>query len=444
MLPGSMADIAPLTPLRFDLSKLSTGLGPVVAPPYDVINDAERAALCARHPNNVVRLELPEGEGDAKYEGAAKLLAEWQRTGVLQRDNEPAFYRYDQRFVPPGETRTVTRRGFFALVRAVPFEDRVVLPHERTLSGPKEDRWKLLQATKTQLSPGFLLYRDARSLLDQPLKSGREIAAFSTPDGVHHSLSKVTARDAIHAICAGLAQSTLLIADGHHRYETSVRYATEAGAAGNGKAEHRYFMALLVNGDDPQLRVFPTHRHVHGLASVDFGELLARAEATFSVLRLPKDVDAAGALEALRLAGAGGASFAVLAPDGSGAVLTLRKDVDLASHPTLGREAPALVRTDVTILHAAVLEHLLGISKEAQAAKTNIWYPQDAAGAFAELRKGKGQLLFLMNPTPVEHVRDVAEAGLVMPQKSTFFYPKVPTGLLFHTLIPERFVPIVL
>lgn len=162
-----MAEIAPLTPLRYDLSKLEGGLGDVVAPPYDVIDEAQKAALIAKHPNNIVRLILPDGEGDTKYANAAKVLDAWRADQVLVRDTEPAFYRYDQTFLPPGGGKTgITRRGFLALVKLHPFSDRIVLPHERTLSGPKEDRLKLFRATKTNLSPGFMLYRDPRGDLN--------------------------------------------------------------------------------------------------------------------------------------------------------------------------------------------------------------------------------------------------------------------------------------
>src|SRR5579859_5331646 len=180
-----MAEIAPLTPLRYDLARLPNGLASVVAPPYDVISPEQRAELAARDPHNVVRLILPEGEGDAKYGHAASLLAEWCAGGVLVRDPEPSFYRYDQTFLPPGGTgKAITRRGFLALVKLVPLSERIVLPHERTLTGPKEDRLKLFRATHTNLSPGFMLYRDARGVLDAPLGTGQPLAEFSTPDGV--------------------------------------------------------------------------------------------------------------------------------------------------------------------------------------------------------------------------------------------------------------------
>ncbi|HXN34442.1 MAG TPA: DUF1015 domain-containing protein [Polyangiaceae bacterium] len=440
-----MAEIAPLTPLRYDLARLSGGLASVISPPYDVISPAERAALAARDPHNIVRLILPDGDGDTKYARAAELLARWRSDGVLVRDLEPSFYRFDQTFTPPGDggMRAITRRGFLALVKLVPLADRVVLPHERTLSGPKEDRLKLFRATGTNLSPGFMLYRDPRGELDGPLAEGEPIAEMDTPDGVHHALARVRSGGALRAIVEGVARSKLLIADGHHRYETAVRYGEEVSAAHPGappRAEHRFFLTFLVNGDDPHLVVFPTHRHVHSLDSFSFDELVRQVRDTFLVAELSRGAESEEIVAALRRAGDRGPSVAAAAPDGRVIVLTLRQDAPLDMHPTLGQKPKVLRTTDVTLLHAGILEHILGITPQAQAAKTNLYYPQDAKAALGAIRSGNGNVLFLMNATPVAHVREVAEAGEVMPQKSTFFYPKVPTGLAIHTLDPARVV----
>ena len=453
-----MAEIAPLTPLRYNLARLEAatdggGLASVVAPPYDVIDATQRAELAARHPNNVVKLILPDGEGDAKYAHAADLLMSWRSEGALVRDDVPAFYRYDQTFAAPGSGGSgakITRRGFLGLVKLVELDQGIVLPHERTLSGPKEDRLKLFRATRTNLSPGFMLYRDPARALDSALEHASDLAAFDTADGIHHALAKITDREAMRAIVEGVAKSSLLIADGHHRYETALRYSKEAAesaqmGAGNkpvARGEHLYFMVFFANGDDPNLVVFPTHRHIHSLGRFDFNELTEAvgAEKLFDVTPLPGGASADVLKAELATAGKTAPSLVACSGDGRASLFTLRKDADLAAHPVLGKRPEPLRRTDVALLHMGLLEPVLGITPEAQAAKTNIYYPQDGATALRELRSGKGQVLFLMNATPVSQVREVAEAGEVMPQKSTFFFPKVLTGLCIHTLEPDRAV----
>ena len=448
-----MAEIAPLTPLRYDLSRLvgTGGLASVVAPPYDVIDAAQRAELASRHPTNVVKLILPDGEGDAKYGHAADLLESWRTEGALVRDDVPAFYRYDQTFAAPGKSGSgakITRRGFLGLVKLVDLDKGIVLPHERTLSGPKEDRLKLFRATRTNLSPGFMLYRDPARALDAALEHASDLTSFDTADGVHHALAKITDPAALRAIVEGIAKSSLLIADGHHRYETALRYskeATEAARSGAGNnpvpgGEHQYFMVFFANGDDPNLVVFPTHRHVHSLGRFDFNELGKEAESLFEVTPLPGGASADVLTAALADAGKIAPSVVACSGDGRATLFSLRSDADLSKHPVLGKRPEPLRRTDVALLHMGLLEAVLGITPEAQAAKTNIYYPQDGVTALRELRSGKGQVLFLMNATPVAQVREVAEAGEVMPQKSTFFYPKVLTGLCIHTLEPDRAV----
>jgi uncharacterized protein (DUF1015 family) len=371
-----MAEIAPLRPLRYAAKDLS----PLVAPPYDVISPSEREALKARSPHNVVRLILPDGEGEAKYAHAAEVLASWRKDGVLVRDEQPAFYRYEQSFEPPGGGARRKRRGFLALVRTVPFSARIVLPHERTLSGPKEDRLRLFRSTRTNLSPGFMLYRDAQGVLEPALDTAEEIAVFSTPDGVEHRLAKVSGAGAVQAITQHIAKSTLLIADGHHRYETAVHYAgevdqTESSAAPFGPhPEHRYFMAFLCNGDDPNLVVYATHRLVHSLPSFDWEAFLRRAGDWFDVV--PQSGSVSELTQKLAGAGRSSTSFLVVGPARSGtaerALLRLKAGADLARHPTLGQRPDVVRKTDVAILHSALLEHVLGISIEAQAKKTNL------------------------------------------------------------------------
>src|SRR5689334_20494703 len=261
-----MADIAPLRPLRYAPSALER----VVAPPYDVIDASMRARLGARDPHNVVHIDLPEGEGDARYARAKELFQKWQDEGVLVRDETPSYFRYSQTFEPPGGGSRLTRKGFFALVRAVPYSARVVLPHERTLTGPKQDRIMLSRTTRATLSPQFMLYSDPKRSLDSELDSGEPFAEFSTDDGVLHRLSRVSSPERVRAITQALSSGTLLIADGHHRYETAVALGAEfdeaaraGGRSVSPRAEHLYTFAFLANGDDPSLVVFATHRLIH-------------------------------------------------------------------------------------------------------------------------------------------------------------------------------------
>lgn len=429
-----MADVSPLDPLGYDPRLFRE----VLAPPYDVIDPELRRTLAARHARNVVHIDLPEGDGDARYENARNLFEAWQREGVLTRHGAPAFLRYTQSFEPPGGGARVTRKGFFALVRATPYSEGSIMPHERTLTGPKLDRKKLAWATRATLSPQFMLYSDPEGALESDLESGVEYASFETDDGIQHRLSRILDPAAIRRIQATLAAERLLIADGHHRYETSVvlaedvdREARARGATPSPRAEHLFTPVLLANGDDPGLLVFPTHRLVHSLPRADFDEVLARVKPLFDVAIGPID----------RLGEADERALGVVAKGGRSAILTPRSDADLGAHPVLSKR-PAIVReTLVALLHDGILEDVLGISPEAQALKTNIRYLQDVRDGVRALERDEGQLLFVCKATPVAVIRRVAEAGEVMPQKSTFFHPKVPTGLLFHTLDPSRSVP---
>lgn len=434
-----MVDIAPLKPLRYSPDTLAR----VVAPPYDVIDPALRAELGGRDPHNVVHIDLPEGEGGARYENARRRFVEWQEQRVLTRDDTPAYYRYAQTFEPPEGGARIIRKGFFALVRALPYASGTVLPHERTLTGPKEDRVALSRATRAMLSPQFMLYADPNRGMDADLDSGAPYAAFRTDDGVEHELFRISEPGAIARITAALSGSSLLIADGHHRYETAVRMAEEltcevrrAGRGPRADGEHLYTFALLANGDDPSLVVFATHRLVHSLPGFDPGMLASRTAEWFECRVVE------GGLDGLRAALGASTSPAIgaLTRGDAAMLLTLRSDVDLSLHPILGKRPEVLRRTAVALLHDAILDHVLGITPEAQAAKKNLRYVQDPRKGAVELSAGTAQVLFLMNPTPVATVRQVAESGEVMPQKSTFFYPKVPSGLFFHTLDPERSV----
>ncbi|MEO7097231.1 MAG: DUF1015 family protein, partial [Polyangiales bacterium] len=260
------------------------------------------------------------------------------------------------------------------------------------------------------------------------------------PGPIEHVLTKVARPDAVRAVVEHIAKGSLLIADGHHRYETALHYSREIEGQGatSAKAEHKFFMVFLANEDDPNLLVFPTHRLVHGLPSFSLDALLSKTSDAFVAKDLPSG-DGASYMKALVEAGKKAPSLVALADKGKRAVLlTLRDGFDASKHPTLGQRPQALRSTDVAILHAVILEHALGITLEAQAKQTNLAYLKDANDAVKRATAGEGDVLFLMNATPVSQVRAVAEEGEVMPQKATYFYPKVLTGLTIHTLDPKR------
>ncbi|MCC7537400.1 MAG: DUF1015 domain-containing protein [Deltaproteobacteria bacterium] len=439
-----MVEIAPIRALRYTSSELAD----LVAPPYDVIGPEQRARLGARSPHNVVHLDLPEGDGDARYANAAALLARWRSEGVMARDQLPALFCYEQTFEPPGGGAPRTRVGFFALVRAEPYERRAVLPHERTLSGPKEDRYRLMCTTKAALSPVFLLYPDPDRVVAGALSKARGHATFTTDDGIRHTLRVLADADALATIRAHLAGVSAVIADGHHRYETALRYAAqvdaERAAAGlaeaSPRAAHRFVLAFLAAVEDPGLAVFPTHRLLHSLPSFDWERAAAGAAEWFEIAELGSGLDAPALVARLADAGAERPAIAAVLRDGRAYSLRLRGDRDAGTHPTLGAR-PAVLRTsDVVILHDVLLEGVLGVSRQAQLEQRNITYLKDARDAVARVRGGEGDVLFLLNPTPVPLVRAVAEAGEVMPQKSTYFHPKVLTGLLVHLLDPDETV----
>ena len=428
-----MADIAPMRPLHYDPALMPM----VVAPPYDVIDEPMRARLAARHENNVVHIDLPQGEGETKYDNARERFEAWQRSSVLVRDESAAFWRYAQTFVPPGGGEAITRKGFLSLVRAVPLSERVILPHERTLKGPKLDRLMLSRATRATLSPQFMLYSDPDRTLDADLDSGEPFADFKTEDGIRQQLWRVTEPAAIQRIVEFMRDRTMLIADGHHRYETSVAISEEFEAAARAqgqvtsdRSEHRFTFAFLANGDDPSLVVFPTHRLVHSLQSFDWLGFLRQLEPWFDATFFNGRINDLQS----RLASSGPLAIAAVAKGARAALLKLKPGVDVAKHPVLGRRPAVLHETSVALLHDMILEGCLKISPEAQAQKTNLKYLQEPKTGLSALERDEGQVLFLMNGTPLSVVRQVAEAGEVMPQKSTFFYPKVITGLCFHTL----------
>jgi uncharacterized protein (DUF1015 family) len=423
-----MADVQPLRALHYDPAVVGP-LADVVAPPYDVIDAGQRAELMARSPFNVVAIDLPQGDPDP-YEAAREQFESWQLQGALVRDEEPAVWAHTQDYTGP-DGRTLTRRGFFCRVRIEDYGPGRVRPHERTHPGPKEDRLRLTRATRANISPIFSLYSDPTQAAWAALAPATRQAPWgevTDADGTTHRIWRVSDPEAIAAVKQATSQAELLIADGHHRYETMRAYAEEIGGA-TGPApqgEHRYILMCLVALEDPGLTVFPTHRLVNHLDS-DRKQALAEAlRRDFEITEVP--------LEQIAPApGSGPLQLGYIDADSRRPLRLTLKDQAIADAALPGR-SPAYRELDTGVLEALVLKGALGLSDEDISHFNGLFYARDTAEALEMVRSGEYDAAFLMRPTPVQQVREVAAAGENMPPKSTYFFPKLLTGLLFNPL----------
>jgi uncharacterized protein (DUF1015 family) len=416
-----MAEIQPLRALHYDLDKVGP-LADVTAPPYDVIDEEDRAALMERSPYNVVAIDLPEGEPD-RYAAAAQLLESWQLDGALVRDEEPAIWAHTQDYSGP-DGSTLTRRGFFCRVHIEDYGPGRVRPHERTHPGPKEDRLRLTRATRTNISPIFSLYSDPGQSAWAALSEATESEPWGEvgdAEGTVHRLWRVSDPEAIAAVQAATAGAELLIADGHHRYETMQTYAEEIG----GEGDHRYILMCLVALEDPGLTVFPTHRMLSGLDAERRAALKAALERDFEIEEV--------ALEQIAPPpGRGLLQLGYIDSEQRPLRLTL-KDQAIADAALPGY-SKAYRELDTGVLEALLLKGALGLSDDDISHFKGLFYARSTAEALAMVRSGDYDAALLVRPTPVEQVRDIAAEGENMPPKSTFFYPKLLTGLLFSPL----------
>jgi uncharacterized protein (DUF1015 family) len=420
-----MADVQPLRALHYDPA-VAGPLSDLVAPPYDVIDARQRTALLARSPFNVVAVDLPHAQPGAQdpYAAAHELFESWQLQGALVRDGEAAVWAHTQDYSGPDGVRR-TRRGFFCRVRIEDYGPGRVRPHERTHPGPKEDRLRLTRATRANISPIFSLYSDPTQAAWGALSSATEQppwADITDSDGTVHRLWRVSDPAAIEAVRAATCEAELLIADGHHRYETMRSYAEEIG----GEGEHSYILMCLVALEDPGLTVFPTHRLVRGLDEQRRAALARALERDFEVSDVPVEQIAPAA-------GRGPLQLGFIDRwDGRPLRLTLR-DQAIADR-ALSEHSQAYRELDTGVLETLLLKGALGLSDEDISHFNGMFYARDTAEALAMVASGEYDAAFLMRPTPVEQVREVAAAGENMPPKSTFFYPKLLTGLLFNPL----------
>jgi uncharacterized protein (DUF1015 family) len=401
-----MADVRPLRALHYDPA--SDPIADVVSPPYDVIDPEQRAALKQRSEHNVVEIDLPQG--DDPYGHAAEVFAEWRTDGTLIRDDEPAYWVLVQDYTGP-DGRSYTRTGFFARVRVVEYGAGKVRPHERTHPGPKEDRLRLTRATKANLSPIFALY-DAPAPLSAP--DEEPFADVTDEDGTRHRLWRVPADP---AVADALADAELLIADGHHRYETARVYADEIG----GEGAHRYVLTCLVSLEDPGLTVFPTHRLLTDLKDSERQEALGQT--------LKRDWD----IERIEI------DDLEPTPDGQ-AVQLGYIDSHFQQAFRLRLKEPVdgpLGGLDTAVLEQLILKGPLEMTDDDISHFNGLDYSRSFAEAKQRILDKDVDAAFFTGAVPVTQIRDIAAAGEVMPPKSTYFFPKVLTGLLFHPLDEE-------
>jgi uncharacterized protein (DUF1015 family) len=417
-----MAEIQPLRALRYEPRAVGS-LDAVAAPPYDVIDDDLRAQLAAKSPFNVVEIDLPKAEnGGDPYLHAQTTMEAWQQEGILVRERNPSIWALTQDYDAP-DGRHYTRHGFFARVRVEDYGPGRIRPHERTHPGPKEDRLRLTRATRANLSPIFSLFPDPEGAAWRALEPETASEPFDTvtdADGTVNRLWRVTEPATIEAVQRALDGRELLIADGHHRYETARVYAQEVG----GEGEHQYVLMFLCALQDPGLTIFPTHRLLTGLDHEQTAALEEVLERDFEARDVTTDELAPRAADP-------GVQMGFLTRSRSQR-LTLaaaeRVDEALADHPSAYR------RLDTAVLEGLVLKGALKMTDDDIDHQHGLSYSKSFDDAVAAVRDHRADAAFFMRPTPVEQVQQVAAAGESMPPKSTYFFPKIPTGLVFNPL----------
>ena len=423
-----MAEIRAFKALRFDTEKAGA-IEELVCPPYDIISEEQRQEYLYRNQNNIIRLELPKG--DEPYKTAGEVLKKWLDSGVLKKDSEDAVYIYEEEFSINGIHAKF--KGCIVRVKIEEFSKGVVLPHEETLSKAKEDRFNLMKATNCNFSQIYSLYMDSEhkivNRLDKLSDCKPEIE-LTDGDKVTHRLWIVTDKDEINAICSDFADKKLYIADGHHRYETALNYRNYCRENGIGDGGEDYVMMMLVDMEHDGLVVLPTHRLVRDLESFDKEKILNDCKEYFDV---SEESDVSTAESKLKeLYDEGKKAFAFYSGDKGYNLLVLRDEKVIEE--LLPNKSKATQGLDVTVLHTLVLEKIFGIDAENMAKQINLTYTRLFDEAIESVDTGKAQCAFILNPTRVTEIRDVAAAGEKMPQKSTYFYPKLITGLVMNKL----------
>lgn len=428
-----MAKIIPFKALRYNTTKIKE-LGKVTAPPYDVISPQDQDAYYDLHPNNIVRLDFGkplagDNETSNKYSRAATLLKLWREQGILKTDPKTAFYVIAHDYTTP-TGKKMTFAGVYALLKLEDYKTGVVKPHEKTLSKPKNDRMDLTVATQTNLSPIFFLFDDKKDFgskwLATQMKKKPE-CDFKTPGGERHRLWSVTAGPTMSSLQKLMAKLPVYIADGHHRYETMLKYSKEA--RGKSKEAAHYTLACFAPFQSKGLIILPTHRVIVGRKGFQNAELLKALSKNFDVIEQKdlKSVEAAMTSKSKIVFGL------VLGNTQPYYSLALKKSVNLKK-TIADKRSDAYKNLDVAVLQALVLEDCLGMTPESIAAQENLSFEKSAQKVERWVLENKAQAAFLINPTRMEQLQAVSDARDVMPQKSTYFLPKLLTGQLLRVI----------
>lgn len=425
-----MAEIKGYKGLRFNCEKAGK-IEELVCPPYDIISDQQREEYIKTNPHNIIRLELPKG--DDKYNKAAEILKDWLEKGILVKEDKPAIYIYEEEFTAYGERKAI--KGIICRVKLEEFSKGIILPHEFTLSKAKEDRLNLMKATNCNFSQIYSLYMDGGKntlgKIDSLSKSEPDIQ-LQDNDNVTHRMWIIKDEKAIADICNDFADRKLYIADGHHRYETALNYRNylrEQGLAKEGDACD-YQMMMLVDMEHPGLVVFPTHRLVRNLDSFNAERVIDGCKEYFDVTE-HSDINTIEST-LMELYNQGKKAYAFYC-GGSSYKLLVLKDTNIIKK-LLPNASTATQQLDVTILHTLILEKIFGIDAENMAKQINLTYTKIFDEAISSVQQGNSQCAFILNPTRVSEIREVASNGEKMPQKSTYFYPKMITGLVMNQL----------
>lgn len=447
-----MAFVYPFIGARYN-TKVVGDLTDVVTPPYDCISPAMQDALYERNPRNFVRIILGkeiggDDEFSNRYSRAASLLQEWKREQVIVEDAKQGFYLVEQDYKTP-EGKSLTRRGFYGLTRLQGYGAGKVRAHERTFKGPKADRYRLLRATQYNLSPIFVLYRDPENevgqAIDKVIQSAKPAEEFATDEGVAHRMWVATDKETLKTVSMSLRERELLIADGHHRFETALHYRNEIRrASGQKGARHGsdYLMMYLVSMSDPGLEILPTHRALAEEAGVgvDTEEVLEDLKENFKIelvqVNLRKDAPQAAKslLDKVHKAAQKTIAMAMVLPGGRAYILSLKKNVKPESLSEDEDVSPAIAQLDVSVLHNYLIPNVWIGNPEIELDEGEVLYSRDPVEALTMLTNRKACAVFLMNPPKMEQVIAVSDEGLRLPQKTTFFYPKIVSGLVMRDM----------